>query len=575
MHPGRISTYELEIMYPVTGDVLQTNLLSVSEEEYNAPGSLIRIKYLPDNPQKIIRVGQKLDDKEGYYICLGLFLAGGAGTWWWLIRPKAWRVFWPQRSKPFSRGNGPPPLYPGFIRDSSGRTKETVRSRASEPPLTLINVHIVARGWQELQKINRFTTALAVVHVIAVLFWSAGSTVYDWANRQQDTDSLKLLLGVPVVCFPVAGIAWYVRRLSSGRPIHTAFFVIGLLLFMFTLAVLGLAGGITEDWRAGAVLNGTLFLGLSLAACILCLHVRRGAMLHKLTRLTIPELGLKEENILYAPKPPRRWWYSSERPAASLIWTLLALLAYASVYAWGLVLLAFSFGMGRLIFIRFKVGLIIAPKLRWAGQLGLKSRRVRSLSAKTVRSSDPRPPVLLLRSFRDDNQLIDSSNTHWLTFSRLHTLEEHLTDDLWKWGPVVAIGRPGESLPPSGAAREYVEHDHWQNRVDTLLAEALLVVMVAGQTEGLRWEFRRMMDSCRDRLMLVLPNDDPANWQNMWHALDGTELQATLPTRLPRTARVIIWQEEKVVAVLHRDADNNALSGAVSLGARAILHAGK
>ncbi len=42
------------------------------------------------------------------------------------------------------------------------------------------------------------------------------------------------------------------------------------------------------------------------------------------------------------------------------------------------------------------------------------------------------------------------------------TLEEAAEKILNAWGPVIAIGRPGEGLPPAGAAREYVAGDAWQ-----------------------------------------------------------------------------------------------------------------
>ena len=55
-------------------------------------------------------------------------------------------------------------------------------------------------------------------------------------------------------------------------------------------------------------------------------------------------------------------------------------------------------------------------------------------------------------------------------------------------GPVIAIGKPGERLPQLGAARLYVDDDHWRDTIDDLMAESALVVVRAGDTPNLWWE---------------------------------------------------------------------------------------
>jgi hypothetical protein len=70
----------------------------------------------------------------------------------------------------------------------------------------------------------------------------------------------------------------------------------------------------------------------------------------------------------------------------------------------------------------------------------------------------------------------------------------------------VAIGRPGETLPPLGAAREYVDHGSWKQRIRELVTEAQLIVVLAGATEGLLWELRLIAEMGRlDRVLMVLP----------------------------------------------------------------------
>ena len=63
---------------------------------------------------------------------------------------------------------------------------------------------------------------------------------------------------------------------------------------------------------------------------------------------------------------------------------------------------------------------------------------------------DSRPHVLYLRSFQTD-----ASTPFKVLASGFTTEEEQLADVLRPLGEMVAIGRPGESLPTPGAARTY------------------------------------------------------------------------------------------------------------------------
>jgi hypothetical protein len=75
------------------------------------------------------------------------------------------------------------------------------------------------------------------------------------------------------------------------------------------------------------------------------------------------------------------------------------------------------------------------------------------------------------------------------------TAEELLAKRLGKLGPVIAIGRPGEPLPPLGAARFYVSHERWQEKVADVLRASQMVVWMTGVTKGLRWELDYLIKS--------------------------------------------------------------------------------
>src|SRR5205823_5979620 len=86
------------------------------------------------------------------------------------------------------------------------------------------------------------------------------------------------------------------------------------------------------------------------------------------------------------------------------------------------------------------------------------------------------------------------------------TAEERMVDEFRKNGPVIAIGRPGERLAGTGAARAYVGHDEWQAVVIDLIARASLVVVRLGTGDGLSWEIDTVLKGVHwRRILFQLP----------------------------------------------------------------------
>jgi hypothetical protein len=108
----------------------------------------------------------------------------------------------------------------------------------------------------------------------------------------------------------------------------------------------------------------------------------------------------------------------------------------------------------------------------------------------------PAAPVLYLRSFADDGSAARR-------FGAL-TEEEQLAKALAWVGPLLAVGRPGETLPHVGAQRVYLADEEWQSRVAELMSQARLVVLRTGSTQGFHWEVERALSTLTpDRLLLV------------------------------------------------------------------------
>jgi len=116
-----------------------------------------------------------------------------------------------------------------------------------------------------------------------------------------------------------------------------------------------------------------------------------------------------------------------------------------------------------------------------------------------VLETNPRPPVLYLRSFVNESMVLHE--------------EEGFADMFNPVGPFVAIGQPGERLPPLGAARLYVEDKDWKSRVLELLNRAKLVLIYGGSTPGLGWELEQVRARLHpSRVVVMIPNDPPA-WE--------------------------------------------------------------
>jgi hypothetical protein len=113
--------------------------------------------------------------------------------------------------------------------------------------------------------------------------------------------------------------------------------------------------------------------------------------------------------------------------------------------------------------------------------------------------SDPRPHLLYLRSFQDDQTSLTATDTR----------EESIVAVMKEIGPVVAIGRPGDSLAPLGAERRYCKEDDWKDEVVSLVKQARLVVIQAGASSGLLWEISEATKRLRsEQLLISLRNKD-------------------------------------------------------------------
>ena len=150
-------------------------------------------------------------------------------------------------------------------------------------------------------------------------------------------------------------------------------------------------------------------------------------------------------------------------------------------------------------------------------RMAKKGRALRSTSATEAVEKDRRPPILFLRAFNLDDQ--DPG------------VEQSLVFALKQAGPVIAIGKPGESVALPGAHRDYVSDDDWQDQVLGMIDGCRFTAWVYGSTEGLKWEIRNLVKTLPpEKIVIVLPWwDVPAKKRaDLWR-----EARATLDEVLP------------------------------------------
>ncbi|MFJ3219514.1 transferase [Kitasatospora sp. NPDC086801] len=168
-----------------------------------------------------------------------------------------------------------------------------------------------------------------------------------------------------------------------------------------------------------------------------------------------------------------------------------------------------------------------------AGFLILRYTRPRSTrDAVHALRADGRRPVLYLRSFADDRTAAQVDDGQPLN---IHSREEQLAAALGAFGPVIAVGRPGEPLPLLGAARFYLPLDDWKPTILRLMDLSQLIVLRVGVGEGLRWEIEQVVATQpAGKLLLLTPG-------RVRDAIDSVDGRLPVPLRLEEVATDASW----------------------------------
>jgi hypothetical protein len=189
----------------------------------------------------------------------------------------------------------------------------------------------------------------------------------------------------------------------------------------------------------------------------------------------------------------------------------------------------------------FEVAAVVALLLLAAGLRNAGRFLSRQSFEKQV-GRDKRAPILFLRAFKDDQAVLPRGGFfHRLLRAELgqRRLDHLLVEEFARFGPIVALGRPGQRIRPFGAARVYVGHENWQARVTELAEKARHIVLVADEGPGVEWEIETMATSPFQAKTMFLT------------AQRGGDLRACAQLQ-PQLNAVKVHSAAKVIAAFHR-----------------------
>jgi hypothetical protein len=421
-------------------------------------------------------------------------------------------------------------------------TQPASSERSADRTVAILNVERLARARLRL----RIVSYLLAPILMAPTFGAA--TLLDDFGDSVWPLQLVALLGIAVFNVILATQGWRRGVAAIRGPIAAR---IGRVALWSAIASSGVAAyalaGLHND------VLGIVMLYLAVWLIPIIVGIRAVAILNGFNE---PHLGLQEAKLLQG-RHGRPGLFASRRYVSVSLWIGLSTLAWlAGAIVGGAIallnaglrqVLPLSVNLVNLLFPR-----IVKPLIGSASRASQRRRRYGSPAARAVMMADARPPILILRSFVDDD--LEGREDHaW--FRSADTFEEVIADRLWSAGPVVAIGQPGEGIPRAGAAREYVSHELWQTRVRELVRDAAMIFVVLGHTPGIAWEVENIARlGMLDKTVLVVPPVSDAELQARIGMLQssGFDAAAQLIDELPQGTLMLLPGRQRRVALTAR-----------------------
>jgi len=135
--------------------------------------------------------------------------------------------------------------------------------------------------------------------------------------------------------------------------------------------------------------------------------------------------------------------------------------------------------------------------VEWVKRTRTLAQRLTIVEAESALIHDARAPILYLRSFLDRY----TGNDIW---AQTKSDENLIFPILKEVGAVIAIGQPGETLPPLGAARLYLDNDcNWQTSVTDYFSRSKLVIISPSYSDGVIWEASKAFQLCPPEKIII------------------------------------------------------------------------
>jgi hypothetical protein len=229
-------------------------------------------------------------------------------------------------------------------------------------------------------------------------------------------------------------------------------------------------------------------------------------------------------------------------------------------------------------------GILICGGIVWVAiniagaQLFAVARRLSLKPVSEITRDNPHDYFVYLRSFASDAlESPDRSPLRYFTsigsflipmllnpmylvgFRRRSPEEIILLKGIGSVCPVVAIGKPGETLSPLGASRVYAQHAQWQQVAQSLVNECRAIFLLPHATEGVIWEFSNLcLHSHPSKVSILLPHaldalfwghstkvtEHKALWESFIDALQQYSWSTRLPKALPAGALVMTFSDD-------------------------------
>jgi hypothetical protein len=306
-----------------------------------------------------------------------------------------------------------------------------------------------------------------------------------------------LLLIVAALCLIVSAVLALLTPLMSPRPSSPGSLG-GPFLSMFFLVTLSLMPILFFFDMARA---GWLVLKTSATSRAICAEqwgdiiLGRSAVLHGFgIPASILNAGQRRAGVVLL------FWLAAATFGLGLIMTILLALVLTGVAAMILPDTGRWSGVGWFATGFYLPFLVVGMLLLWvSGRLRRRGRNRLRMTILEVQEHDPRPNILFLRAFTDDQVALAPSRVTWL--GRLvelgqrggSSLDTVLLEEGTEFGPVVALGNPNDPVPPYGSARGYFQHADWQAGMARLAESAQAIVICLEDSAGVWWEAEHLL----------------------------------------------------------------------------------